>query len=544
MAEMDARETALRGIEDRLVELALARADVETVTVLVGDTLSGIGIAVDEIRVGARTLHPEIDAIAVTWIADRGSDSDVFRHSEDTREVWLRSPLFHMLTSGALRMHRPLHAADCPIDFPVFAEMREAGFTDYLAHLVPVGAPGRARPEGFIIRWLSRRPDGFGPQDLTDLDRVVRRVVAACEPGRERMIARDLLGAYLGARSGAAVLNGSVQPGHTQSLEAVILVADLAGFTAASDTMPGTQLVDFLDRHFDAMVPPVEAEGGEILAFLGDGFLAAFDAAGDPGGDRGLPAAGAGRPAGRHRAAPGHGALRQCRRRRASGLHRHRPGGQPRQPDRSAVQCPGLSDRDLGRRGGPAPTGLGAGLRRASGPWHGRACSIVFLEIGGRTIKNPVMDDIDRKIVGLVQASGRSTNAEIAGACGLSVSAANERLKRLQERGVITGWSARIDPDAVDLGLLAFLFVEVERPEHNAQFLAAAAQMPEVLELHHVTGEWSYLLKVRARDTKALETLITDRLKALPGVARSRTHIALSSAKENGPLPVGGPGDG
>lgn len=154
------------------------------------------------------------------------------------------------------------------------------------------------------------------------------------------------------------------------------------------------------------------------------------------------------------------------------------------------------------------------------------------------------MDNVDRKIVGLVQGSGRATNAEIAEACGLSVSAASDRLRRLQERGVITGWSARIDPDAVDLGLLAFMFVEIDRTEHNAPFLTAAAAMPEVLELHHVTGAWSYLLKLRARDTKALETLITDRIKALPGVVRSFTHIALSSTKENGPLPVGERQDG
>ena len=150
------------------------------------------------------------------------------------------------------------------------------------------------------------------------------------------------------------------------------------------------------------------------------------------------------------------------------------------------------------------------------------------------------MDDIDRKIISHVQGCGRATNAEIAGAVGLSVSAANDRLKRLQERGVITGWSARVDPDAVDLGLLAFIFVEVDNTEHNERFLAAATLMPEVLELHHVTGEWSYLLKVRTRDTKALEVLITGRLKQLPGVARSRTHIALSSSKDNGALPLHG----
>ncbi len=282
MADMEGREAALRALEDRLVQFALARADVERITVTVGEVLTAIGHPVDEIRVGARTLHPEIDAIGVTWTADQAPDSGVWRHSDDNREIWLSSPLYHMLTTGELRMHRPFRAPDCPMDFPVFPELRAEGYTDYLAHLVPVGERRQGRPEGFIIRWLSRRPEGFGADDLAVLDRLVPRMVAACEPGRERAIARDLLGAYLGPRSGAAVLTGSVQPGHTESLEAVILVADLTGFTAASDTMPGARLVEFLDRHFDAMVPPIEAEGGEILAFLGDGFLAAFDVAGDP----------------------------------------------------------------------------------------------------------------------------------------------------------------------------------------------------------------------------------------------------------------------
>lgn len=104
---------------------------------------------------------------------------------------------------------------------------------------------------------------------------------------------------------------------------------------------------------------------------------------------------------------------------------------------------------------------------------------------------------------------------------------------------MILGWSVKVDPDALDLGLLAFMFVEIDRTEHNTAFIEAATAMDEVIELHHVTGEWSYLLKVRAKDTRGLETLITDRIKSLPGVVRSRTHIALSSAKENGPLSAG-----
>lgn len=154
------------------------------------------------------------------------------------------------------------------------------------------------------------------------------------------------------------------------------------------------------------------------------------------------------------------------------------------------------------------------------------------------------MDEIDRKMIEVVQADGRVTSAALAAATGLSVSAANDRLRRLQERGVIAGWTARVDPEAVGLGMLAFLFVLVDRTEHNAPFLAAASALPEVLELHHVTGEWSYLLKVRVAGTKALERLVSDRIKTIPGVARSLTFIALSSAKETAALPVAAMTDG
>lgn len=157
--------------------------------------------------------------------------------------------------------------------------------------------------------------------------------------------------------------------------------------------------------------------------------------------------------------------------------------------------------------------------------------------------KYPFMDEIDRKIIGIVQSDGRVTSATLASQVGLSVSAANDRLRRLQERGVITGWTAQVDPEALGFGLLAFLFVLIDRTEQNAPFLEAAKAIPEVQELHHVTGEWSYLLKVRTASTRALETLISDRIKAIPGVARSMTFIALSSSKETAALPVAGSED-
>lgn len=149
------------------------------------------------------------------------------------------------------------------------------------------------------------------------------------------------------------------------------------------------------------------------------------------------------------------------------------------------------------------------------------------------------MDDIDRKIIAYIQYDGRASYAEIGAVAGLSVSAVNERLKKLQASGVIAGWEARLAPKLVGLDVLAFVHVLLERPEHDAAFRAAMAGNAAVQECHHLTGEWSYLLKVRVADTAALERFLTAELKALPGVVRSHTAIALSSVKETAALPVG-----
>ncbi|MBC8791711.1 MAG: Lrp/AsnC family transcriptional regulator [Tagaea sp. CACIAM 22H2] len=143
------------------------------------------------------------------------------------------------------------------------------------------------------------------------------------------------------------------------------------------------------------------------------------------------------------------------------------------------------------------------------------------------------MDDIDRKILAHLQLNGRDSYADIGKSVGLSVSAVNDRLKKLIATGAIQRFAALVDPAAVGCRLLAFVSVLLERPEHDKPFLAAIADLADVQECHHVTGDWSYLLKIRVADTAALERVISDKIKTLPGVARSQTVIALSSAKDD-----------
>jgi Lrp/AsnC family leucine-responsive transcriptional regulator len=102
---------------------------------------------------------------------------------------------------------------------------------------------------------------------------------------------------------------------------------------------------------------------------------------------------------------------------------------------------------------------------------------------------------------------------------------------------VIRGWGARVDPRAVGRGVLALMFVSIDRPESERRFLEAATALPDVLECHHVTGDWNYLLKLRLSDIADLETVLADTIKAQPGVVRTHTMIVLSSPKETAIIP-------
>ncbi len=146
------------------------------------------------------------------------------------------------------------------------------------------------------------------------------------------------------------------------------------------------------------------------------------------------------------------------------------------------------------------------------------------------------MDEIDKKLIQLVQMDSRASYGELGAAVGLSVSAVNERLKKLQAQQIIRGWRAQIDPKAIGLEVLAFIYVQLDRPNNERKFKELVLNFEEVEECHHVTGEWSYLMKVRTRSISELEYLISEKIKASEGIVRTQTVIALSSPKEWAPL--------
>lgn len=143
-----------------------------------------------------------------------------------------------------------------------------------------------------------------------------------------------------------------------------------------------------------------------------------------------------------------------------------------------------------------------------------------------------VLDEIDRKLLTLIQRDGRAPYAELGGHVGLSVSAVNERLKKLSHAGALIGYSAKVDPTIVGQRVLAFVVVHLETLAMDREFLARIGQMPQIQECHRVAGEDAWLMKVRATDNDSLNNFISSELPSVPGVVRIRTMMALATAKE------------
>jgi len=150
------------------------------------------------------------------------------------------------------------------------------------------------------------------------------------------------------------------------------------------------------------------------------------------------------------------------------------------------------------------------------------------------------VDDLDRTILQVLQTQGRATNADLARTVNLSQPAVHARLRRLEEAGIIQGYVALLDRERLGYDMLCFIHISLKQhtPETVADFRAAMQDLSEVLECHHVTGEFDYLLKVAIRNRPDLERFVVDRLTPVPGIGRIHTSLALAEVKYTTALPI------
>lgn len=147
------------------------------------------------------------------------------------------------------------------------------------------------------------------------------------------------------------------------------------------------------------------------------------------------------------------------------------------------------------------------------------------------------IDEIDARILELLQTQGRIKRNRIAEDVGLSVPSVSERMRKLEERGVIDSYHAVLNPKRLHFDITAFIRVMVDGSDLYGSFVERATELQEVLEVHSITGEGSHILKIRTQNTSTLERLLS-RIQQWPGVRGTSTSIVLSSFKETRTLPV------
>ncbi|AQX06104.1 Lrp/AsnC family transcriptional regulator [Elizabethkingia meningoseptica] len=146
------------------------------------------------------------------------------------------------------------------------------------------------------------------------------------------------------------------------------------------------------------------------------------------------------------------------------------------------------------------------------------------------------LDEIDLKIVRLMQENARINNAELARILGMAPSAVLERVKKLEQKEVLISYHAKVNPSAVNQNLLSFVFIKANEIIGDEETGKLLAQIPEVLEVHDIAGDDGYIIKVRTSDTIALMNLMKRSLSSIPGIISTRTIIVLQTVKEDNQL--------
>lgn len=149
-----------------------------------------------------------------------------------------------------------------------------------------------------------------------------------------------------------------------------------------------------------------------------------------------------------------------------------------------------------------------------------------------------MIDDIDLKILSIIQREARTPHAEIAQQAGVSPFDVAGRIRRLEEEGIISGYEARLDPQALGLEITAFVFVNMNYRTEGENTPTLLARIPGVQEVHKVAGEDCYLVKLRAADTERLGQLLREEFDTIEGISSTRTTIVLRAVKETSRLPL------
>ncbi len=278
---MAVSRNSIQAISDWLVEQGLMVNAVTDIAAGMCPQLVAAGLPLKRCVIAMRVLHPNYAAETITWARDEELSHDrVHIDVTESNPEYFNSPIRTAVENPEQPLRRRLVGPDAELDFKILEGFAAAGGTDYYVRVNrfrTFGPPGEL--QGMVSTWLSDSPEGFSDEDIAAIDHLAPRIAVVVKGAIAHQIARDALVTYLGADAGVRVLEGEIHRGDATTIRAVLLYADLRGFTALADAMPHEDVVAMLGDYFDALVAPVQERGGQVLKFMGDGLLATFDLA-------------------------------------------------------------------------------------------------------------------------------------------------------------------------------------------------------------------------------------------------------------------------
>ena len=240
--------------------------------------LAALGVPLWRFSVGIQTIDPTVRAVSYIWLRGQGLTREMTPYVPglESERPYLRSPIYALVEAGLTQRHWRLDRGEGCAELPLLAELRAAGATSYVMHIVRFGGEIATAVPGVAIAMATDRPGGFAEPELATFAAVMPALGLASYRYSLARVSSSVLGVYLGERTARRVLAGEVRRGTGRTIEAAILLADLRGFTTLAGREPAERVVAWLDQHLDVIGADVAACEGEVLKFLGDGLLAVF----------------------------------------------------------------------------------------------------------------------------------------------------------------------------------------------------------------------------------------------------------------------------
>lgn len=229
------------------------------------------------------TLHPVHEGRIYRWRDDSVEEeaaTDYARTNQGgpAEESWQRSPFFHLLQTGEEELRRRIGFGE-DADFGIIQEMKDLGHTDYIVFIHRFAGDTKIGDmDGVYSAWSTRHSEGFSDANLVALRRLVPVLALTIKSAALARIADTLVQVYLGRDAGRRVLEGSIQRGVADRIEAALWFSDLRSFTAITDTAKPSEIIPLLNDYAEAVIAAIHEAGGDVLKLIGDGTLAVFRA--------------------------------------------------------------------------------------------------------------------------------------------------------------------------------------------------------------------------------------------------------------------------